>query len=235
MSLRETKIQKTNGTCALCNRSFNKSAIKKHLESCIQKHPPKKKSPFPFPVEGKVFTILVEGSSFSHKYWLYLEVPSNSLLRRLDNFLRDTWVECCCHLSQFTIDGKRYVSELDEYFKGLNDKSMNYPLEKVLSVGKKFSYEYDFGSTTRLNLKVVSKRKVEDADSSILLLARNEPPFITCASCGKKAIYICRVCGYSGEGWVCDDCASEHECGEDMLLPVVNSPRVGVCGYTGND
>ena len=36
-----------------------------------------------------------------------------------------------------------------------------------------------------------------------------------------------------GEGWVCDECAPKHKCGEDMLLPVVNSPRVGMCGYTG--
>ena len=27
----------------------------------------------------------------------------------------------------------------------------------------------------------------------------------------------------------------EHECGAEVLLPVVNSPRVGVCGYSGLD
>jgi len=32
---------------------------------------------------------------------------------------------------------------------------------------------------------------------------------------------------------VCEGCAGEHECGEEMLLPVVNSPRVGMCGYEG--
>jgi len=35
-------------------------------------------------------------------------------------------------------------------------------------------------------------------------------------------------------GWLCDECAPKHKCGEDMLLPVVNSPRVGKCGYTGD-
>lgn len=29
------------------------------------------------------------------------------------------------------------------------------------------------------------------------------------------------------------DFRKTHECGEDMLLPVVNSPRVGMCDYTG--
>jgi hypothetical protein len=31
----------------------------------------------------------------------------------------------------------------------------------------------------------------------------------------------------------CQDCLVEHECGEEMALPVVNSPRMGVCGYAG--
>jgi len=207
--------------------------MKKHLESCIRKHPFRKPSGYPVPVETKLFTILVEGRSF-HEYWMYLEIPANSMLKKLDNFLRDTWVECCGHLSQFTIDDKMYVSDT-EYFIDFKDKSMNYILERVLSVDKKFSYEYDFGSPTHLNLKVLSVREVEDSDSTVSLLARNEAPLVTCGSCGKIATYICGQCGCTGEGWVCDDCASEHECGEEMLLPVVNSPRVGVCGYTGND
>ncbi len=227
-------VQKTNGTCAICVASFSKSAMKKHLESCIQKHHFGKPSAYPVPVETKLFTILAEGSFF-HEYWMYLEVPANSMLKKLDNFLRDTWVECCGHLSQFIIEDRRYVSELDEYFKELNDKSMNYILENVLSVGKKFSYEYDFGSPTSLDLKVLSERVVEDSDSTVSLLARNEQPQVTCGSCEKIATYICRQCGCTDEGWVCDDCALIHECGEEMLLPVVNSPRVGLCGYTGKD
>ncbi len=223
------KIQKTNGTCAFCGGIFSKTAMKKHLESCIRKHPPRKRTGFPTP--QKLFTILVEGS-FLHEYWVYFDVPANSLLRKVDNFLRDTWVECCGHLSEFTIDGKTYISETDEYFK--EDRSMNYNLNKLLSVGKKFSYRYDFGSTTYLDLKVISEREVEDADSAIVVLARNELPLVTCDSCGKTATYICRKCGYSGSNmWVCDTCAPDHECGEEMLLPVVNSPRVGECGYTG--
>ena len=125
------------------------------------------------------------------------------------------------------------MSETDEYFKEY--KSMNYLLEKALRPGIEFSYEYDFGSPTTLNLKVVYEREVEDSDRSINILARNEPPLVNCDSCGKIATYICRQCSHSGEGWVCEDCASDHECGEEILLPVVNSPRVGVCGYSGGD
>ncbi len=91
--------------------------------------------------------------------------------RGLDTFLRDTWVECCGHLSAFSINGIRYIVETDEYFK--EDKSMSYLLEKVLIPGQEFSYEYDFGSQTDLDLKVVSEREVEDSGRSIDILARN--------------------------------------------------------------
>ncbi len=31
----------------------------------------------------------------------------------------------------------------------------------------------------------------------------------------------------------CDKCIEAHECGEDYVMPIVNSPRTGVCGYVG--
>jgi hypothetical protein len=62
---------------------------------------------------------------------------------------------------------------------------------------------------------------------------RNTPPLILCNVCGKPATEVCAQCIYDGEGWLCDDCAVEHEGGEEMLLPVVNSSRVGMCAYTG--
>ena len=37
------------------------------------------------------------------------------------------------------------------------------------------------------------------------------------------------------EDFVCDQCLESHECGEEMVLDVVNSPRMGVCGYVGPD
>jgi len=232
MAARKPKIQKTNGICSLCTGVFGKTAMKKHIVQCLQKPLSRKPSGFSVPIRTRLFTILIEGS-FMHEYWIFIEVPANSFLRGLDTFLRNTWVECCGHLSTFTINGKRYMSETDEYFKEY--KSMNYLLEKALRPGIEFSYEYDFGSPTTLNLKVVYEREVEDSDRSINILARNEPPLVNCDSCGKIATYICRQCSHSGEGWVCEDCASDHECGEEILLPVVNSPRVGVCGYSGGD
>jgi hypothetical protein len=200
--------------------------MKAHLESCRQKqatssgkHPPTKKA----------FLILARGI-FLHEYWIYFEVPVNVKLKHIDSFLRKTWVECCGHLSAFTIKGKIYQSTPDKYF---NDLSMNYSLNKLLDQGTNFSYEYDFGSPTKLDLEVISEYQIENADNSINILARNNPPLILCENCGNPATYICPYCEYLDEGWLCDECTVGHKCGVEMLLPVVNSPRVGVCGYVG--
>ena len=69
------------------------------------------------------------------------------------------------------------------------------------------------------------------------ILARNNPPEINCG-CGKDAEWVCAICLEENMGkdcYFCDECADEHECGEEMFLPVVNSPRMGVCGYEGSD
>src|SRR6266700_1128140 len=116
----------------------------------------------------------------------------------------------------------------------VEDRSLGVSLEKVLKVGQKFTYEYDFGSTTELKLRVLSERDgvVQEEDDPVTILARNVPPVILCKVCGKPATKV--VGGYFNveENAYCNKCARRSE-ESDMMLPVVNSPRVGVCGYTG--
>jgi hypothetical protein len=150
-------------------------------------------------------------------------------LSKLDDFLRHTWLECCGHLSAFEIGGQRYSSEpMDQ------EMSMRAQFGKALQAGTKFFYEYDFGSTTALVLKVVALREQALPKGAVQLLARNEAPQVSCQRCRiRPATQICTRCARDGEGWLCEACAVAHECGDEMCLPVVNSPRVGVCGYTG--
>jgi hypothetical protein len=121
----------------------------------------------------------------------------------------------------------------------VEDRSLGVPLGKVLSVGQKFSYEYDYRDTTYLNLRVISEREgviprgeEEEEDYPVTLLARNVAPVFTCKTCGKPATKV--AAGYydAEENAYCDECAERSE-DVDMMLPVVNSPRVGVCGYSG--
>jgi len=110
---------------------------------------------------------------------------------------------------------------------------MDVALGDILCPGMEFHHEYDFGTTTHPSLRVVSEREGRMASKSIEVLARNDPPLITCEICGEIATLVCAQCIWSDEGWLCDKCAGEHKCGEEILLPVVNSPRAGMCGYTG--
>jgi hypothetical protein len=62
-------------------------------------------------------------------------------------------------------------------------------------------------------------------------LARNVAPVILCDKCGKPATQVATEY-YSDNYAFCDKCARSSGDSE-MMLPVVNSPRMGVCGYTG--
>jgi hypothetical protein len=217
----------SQGKCELCGGVFDKAAMTNHLKSCRRRYAAatttekasKKKTAFHLLVEGR----------YLPEYWLHLDVPADVTLGRLDQFLRDIWLECCGHMSAFEIDGTTYsVAPMDS-----DEEPLDVRLKDVLAPRVKFSHEYDFGSTTHLVLKVVAENESDLKKNEIKVLARNEPPAIPCGRCGKPAAQICMECAYSPEGWLCEECATKHGCGEEMQLPVVNSPRVGVCGYTG--
>lgn len=177
-----------------------------------------------------------------------LQVVAQATFGKLDRVLRDIWLECCGHMSAFRFPQKpvrlpasrdpaqRFAAMMRGGFRGDNgdDKQlMRQAVDTRLAPGVKFNYEYDFGSTTELSLRVVEQRPSVFPKAGIHLLARNEPPEIPCAVCQKPATQICVECDGQGDGALCESCAAEHECGEDMLLPVTNSPRLGVCGYSG--
>ena len=222
--------QQSRGKCSLCGGTFSKGAMTKHLKSCrLKKSVSEKTSGGRSPQKTKRFHVVVEGR-YLPGYWMHLDIPASATLEALDSFLRQTWLECCGHMSAFTIKGARYSSWPMEEF---DEKGMDVGLGEVASPRMEFLHEYDFGTPTELTLRVVSEENREIKGKTIRVLARNNPPSITCDLCGKIATQVCTQCVWSGEGWLCGECASEHECGEEMLLPVVNSPRVGMCGYAG--
>ncbi|HXW68915.1 MAG TPA: hypothetical protein VEJ88_04850 [Dissulfurispiraceae bacterium] len=218
-----------NGTCSICGGVFSKMVMTRHLASCMRE-------PGDTPVCGgnksgteKTFHMVIEGNGLP-EYWLHVEASASSSLATLDRFLRDLWLECCGHMSAFRIGAEEYMSSPEP---GTGEHGMNVALNKVLCKGIKFRHEYDFGTTTEINLKVVAEQGAEKSKKPIRLLARNDPPIMNCVSCGKPAIRVCTECIYESSGLFCKECAKQHECGEEMLLPVVNSPRVGMCAYSG--
>jgi len=178
------------------------------------------------------FLLCVGASSF----WLYAAARDDAMLRDLDVFLRDIWLECCGHMSSFHIAGERYTEppqeETDALF-GPPDRAMDVTLSRVLRPNLSFEHEYDFGSTTTLQLTVVSEREIPMRKREpVKLIARNEAPVWNCTVCQSPAAWICVECENEGPPFLCRAHARTHE-HDDMLLPVVNSPRMGVCGYEG--
>ena len=173
--------QTTHGKCNLCGKTFGKAAMTRHLAKCRDEHPERGQT--------RIFHLLVEGY---RTYWLHIEIPASAKLARLDKFLRDIWLECCGHLSAFTIDRERYdVSPEPDLWTGKKDHSMAIGLERVLEVGDKFEHEYDFGTTTELTLKVIAERTGALKANDVKILARNDPPELLCATCGQAATQLC--------------------------------------------
>ncbi len=327
----------SKGVCSFCKGEIEKAKMTQHLKYCKQRvtEIATELESTPALKKTRLFHILVEGR-YNPQYWMHLELSASDTLADLDDFLRAIWLECCGHLSEFTIGGTSYSSEPEDYFyfvedatdeeaeieeeeeeelnvgellqtfppeylkmlpknflsefqkfetiddlvtylketlnsipkKGvphsqeewdayreryfqsqvleallemLEDRSLDVSLEKVLKVGQKFSYEYDFGSSTDLTLKVLSEREgaiqnEDEEEHTIEILARNVEPGMLCKVCGKPAKFV--VGGYFDveENAFCSKkCVKKSGEDADMLLPVVNSPRVGVCAYTGED
>ena len=201
-------------TCQLCMSEYARKGITRHIKTCLKKNLTKG--------DKHLFHLHIT-DVYEKDYFLHLLLFNNTTLDHLDRFLRDIWLECCGHMSAFSHE--RWGDEIDKRRK----------IEDVFRPGLNLMYQYDFGSTTELNLKCIDRYrgKVESTEK-IRLIARNAQPIIPCDECASHpAVEICIECQWDEGGWLCEACAEAHKCDEEMRLPVVNSPRTGVCGYTG--
>jgi len=97
-----------------------------------------------------------------------------------------------------------------------------------------FLHEYDMGDTTETLITVIGTTWRPPQRETVRLLARNVPPRFQCKDCGVAASLICQECLFEDEyPFYCSDCAQKHKHEEEMMLPVTNSPRMGVCGCCG--
>lgn len=205
---------KSEGKCIFCQQTFTKTGLSRHLNTHIKKLAPADRK--------KSYHLKVEAGP----YFLNLLMDGDARLSDLSNFLRAIWLECCGHMSQFSVG--RWGDELDFAAKA----------RRVFDKGVKLWYAYDFGSTTELDIKCVSVHPIA-TEEGILLLSRNEPLKILCDSCGKKPAHkLCVVHWGDEDRFFCKACAKKHakvcvDAADYALSDLVNSPRLGVCGYDG--
>lgn len=162
--------------------SSQRTGIAKHLQTCKKRVDLYEKAE----KTEKYFELLLYGA-YNKDYWLIIQIKENATLDDLDRFIRDIWVECCGHLSVFEIDGVSYEREPDDDFGwGEPAKSTNHTLKQVLTTGMIFNYEYDFGSTTEIMVKVLDHYSAQKQNEKVVILSRNNPPEFACSICGNS-------------------------------------------------
>jgi hypothetical protein len=214
--------ERSRGACAYCGREMTRGGMARHLAGCAAR--------LKAAAEAKAGTAgihvhLQVRDRFGGDYWLNLEVDAEATLKQLDGYLRAIWLECCGHLSQFSAGG----------WSG-RTIGMARKVGAVFHPGVELTHIYDFGTESVTLLKAVDVRHGRRTTKHpIALMARNAAPARECQECGAPATRLCMQCVYDERrGTLCDAHAATHphdDYGEPMAL--VNSPRVGMCGYEG--
>jgi hypothetical protein len=237
------KKSTSEGECLYCKKKVGKTSMTKHLVTELKSKETSGKAKL-----GKSFLVKVEPNKKyygANGFFLYLWMDGNDTMSDIDYFLRNIWLECCGHMSAFRNPKKKRGGGMWDMFEAMElmengemeeeaGEISNRKLKDALYKNLVLGYEYDFGSSTYLTLTVAEEFSVA-AVAKEMLLSRNEPLEILCSECGKEpAVKICIADG----GGFCPKCAKKHakECedfAEYAAMPVVNSPRMGVCAYTG--
>jgi hypothetical protein len=149
-------------------------------------------------------------------------------LEKLDAYLRAIWLECCGHLSKFTIGGW-----------GGHDAGKARKADEIFAKETALLHLYDFGTTSETEIHVVGSRHGKATTKHpIALMARNLMPEMLCKECHTPAAYLCLEClseaDEAGTWFLCEKHAKKHPHTEDgEPLQLANSPRLRMCGYEG--
>lgn len=213
------------GKCLNCKAEYPHSQMGKHLLQCTSDQAGRHLE----------FVLQIHGVGMAgDEYWMFARAKRNARLSDLDGFLRDMWLECCGHMSQFEINGQYYSAAGPEPYDDDRTLPITTSISKALSVGDSFSYDYDFGTTSTLVLKLYAVQKRGSAmKGPVELLAQNNPIVRDCHVCGKPSTGVCSFCIVEEPAFCCDDCSGRHSNDDCYVLPLVNSPRTGMCGYDG--
>jgi len=219
------RAKQTKGLCIFCGQEIAKGSVSRHFSNCakfqeaiIKSEGSKRKSETLFHLRAQA-----EGQA---AFWLDLEMPASAKLKDLDHYLREIWLECCGHMSQFSYGG----------FGG-REIGMASSIGQAFQSAETLTHIYDFGTESVTLIKPVGQREGKPITKHpVTLLVRNVAPIYECQECGKPASWLCMECVIEdeAEGSLCDQHAENHpheDYGEPIRL--YNSPRMGLCGYEG--
>lgn len=219
-----TKRKQSRGSCNFCGREMAKGGLARHFSSCSKYQEVVKGANKKAGKNQTIYHLQIQ-DVWQSDFWLHLEMKSSARLTDLDDYLRGIWLECCGHMSQFSEGGWRG-----------HEIPMNTLTKQVFKKGMELTHIYDFGTSSETLVKVVSERDGKPLTKRpIFLMARNEPPEAACIECGQKASWLCMECVYEYDrpGFLCDQHVEDHPHDDYGTMPLVNSPRMGMCGYSG--
>ena len=219
------QTKQSRGTCAYCGTVAAIGGMPKHLATCS-----KRQAAIENGERGKgdretLYHLRVR-DAFQRQYWLDLEMSGSRALRHLDHYLREIWLECCGHLSQFSVGGW-----------GGGELPMGRKIDQVFQDGAELTHIYDFGTSSETLIKAAATRVGKPTSRHpVALMARNLVPEHKCVECERPAVWLCMECLVEEDEWgvLCDEHAKTHPHGAyGEPVELVNSPRIGMCGYTG--
>ncbi len=215
----------SRGTCVFCNTELSKGGITRHIKTCAKRMEANAQADQTGGTPDALYHLQVQ-DTWSGDFWLHLEMRGSATLKDLDHYLRAIWLECCGHMSRFSIGG----------WSG-DEIAMQQTIAQVFQPELELTHIYDFGTSSETRVKALEVRQGRPlTQHPIYLMARNLAPEAICMECDQPATWLCVECVYEDEttGYLCEDHAKEHphyNYGEPM--PLINSPRCGMCGYGG--
>ncbi len=215
------------GLCAYCGAEVTRATASEHLAICPERKipPPGKDRKRQARYEENIYYIRAE-ATYLPEFWLDLEVNGYATLQDLDDYLRAIWLECCGHLSAFM---------LGDF--GTPELAKEGSIDSVFRHKAKIKHVYDFGTSSWTTLKRIGVRQGQPATKwPISLMVRNKLPGIVCIECGAPAQWLCMECVVEDDrmGFLCAKHRKTHPHDNyGAPIKVVNSPRLGLCGYTG--
>jgi hypothetical protein len=217
--------KQSQGKCAYCNKEFAKGSVKKHLAACTERQEKIAAAEQKKGTSATLYHLRIQ-DAHTPGFWLDLEVRDTATLDHLDSYLRAIWLECCGHMSQFSVGGWRG-----------QEIPMSRKVSNVFKPGVELTHIYDFGTSSETLIKFVETREGKPTNHKpIALMARNLLPPSKCIECEEPARWLCTECTIEENVWgiLCDRHAKSHP--HDNYgdpIPLVNSPRLGMCGYDG--
>jgi hypothetical protein len=95
----------SKGKCAYCGAEIAKNGVSKHRLACSERQAIIQQAERRKVASETLYHLRVQDATAGADFWLDLEMRGSKSLKELDSYLRGIWLECCGHLSQFSVGG----------------------------------------------------------------------------------------------------------------------------------